>query len=99
MNGDAVVLIPYIEQESGAAEVWIGRCQDNEEDPVTRARRALTEFAAMDTDMDDTAGLRDHCDLWGADRILLPTDETPVRWTAYSIDGVLEGRLVDPSEY
>ncbi len=91
---DDVVLIPYIEQESGAAEVWIGRFKRESNDFVAQARQALAHFASMDAiAMDDTEGLQDHCDAWGADRILLPTDEVPVRWVGYSIAEVLEGRL------
>lgn len=80
------VLIPYIEQESGAAEVWIGRYNGI---PL----QALADFS--DCNMRNPKDIQAHCDSWGADRILLPTDETPPRWTAYTIVSVLAGKLIE----
>ena len=81
-----IVLIPYIDQESGAAEVWIG---GHNRIPLL----ALADFSGCDPR--NPEDIQAHCDDWGADRILLPTDETPRRWTAYTIDSVIAGQLVE----
>ncbi len=93
---DDVVLIPYIEKEGGAAEVWIGHCKRESNDLLGQAWQALASFADInETEIGDVEGLQDHCEAWGADRILLPTDETPPRWTAYTIASVLLGKPVE----
>lgn len=95
MNDAAIVLIPYIEHETGAAEVWIGRYAVASEDSTKVARQAVEDFAKHYVAPDDTAGVLEHCDGWHADRVLLPTNDTPVRWTAYQIAEALSGRLVE----
>ena len=85
-----IILIPYIEQEDGAAEVWIGRYDQTAYAHVDIPLLALANFAGRD--MRDREGIQEHCDGWNADRILLPTDETPPRWTAYTIASVLAGQ-------
>lgn len=89
-RNDPVVLIPYIEIEGGCAEVWIGR-DISGDNPLTKALSYLSRFAGTN----DPTDIREHCRIWGADRILLPDDDTPVCWTAYAIDEVLAGRLVE----
>ena len=78
---NSIILIPYIDQETGAAEVWIGRNHS--------AIQALADFSGED--MHDPGAIHEHCAHWQADRILLPTDEIPPRWTAYTIASVLSG--------
>ena len=78
---NAIILIPYIDQETGAAEVWIGRNRS--------AFQALADFSGED--MRDPEAIQAHCAHWQADRSLLPTDETLPRWTAYTIASVLAG--------
>lgn len=79
---NSIILIPYIDQETGAAEVWIGRNRS--------ALQALADFSGED--MRNMEAIHEHCAHWQADRILLPTDETLPRWTAYTIASVLAGR-------
>ena len=84
VTDNQIILIPYIEQETGVAEVWIGRAHRN------IARVALADFAGLDAR--DADGILAHCRDWHADRILLPTSDHPVRWTAYTIASVLVGQ-------
>lgn len=94
MDKYAVILIPYIEQEEGAAEVWIGRYERTAYAHVDIPLLALADFAGED--MCNPEGIEDHCDAWGADRILVPSEETPLpAWTAYTITSVLAGNRVE----
>ncbi|NMP24605.1 hypothetical protein [Sulfobacillus harzensis] len=93
MNDVVIILIPYTEQEGDTAEMWIGRYDKTAYAHVDIPLLALADFAGRD--MRDPEGIQEHCDGWNADRILLPTDETPPRWTAYTIASVLLGKLVE----
>lgn len=88
-----VILIPYTEQEGDTAEVWIGRYEKTAYAHVDIPLLALADFAGRD--MRDPKGIQEHCDAWHADRILVSTDETPPRWTAYTIASVLLGKPVE----
>ena len=89
-----VILIPYVEQEDDVAEVWIGRYERTAYAHVDIPLLALADFAGED--MRNPEGIQAHCDEWRADRILLPTSETPTRWRAYTIVSVLAGRREEP---
>lgn len=85
-----LALIPYITLEDDAAEVWI---IDVMEPPTTPEAvvAILAQFA--DEDPADHDAIAAHCDLWRADRILIP--ESAERWRAVSITAALAGRLVE----
>lgn len=89
-----VILIPYIAQDDDVAEVWIGRLERTAYAHVDIPLLALADFAGED--MRNPEGIQDHCDAWGADRILVPSEETPLpAWTAYTITSVLAGNRVE----
>lgn len=91
---DQMILIPYVEQEDNVAEVWIGMYDLDSSPQVDTPRLALADFSGCN--IRDTEEIQSHCDAWRADRILLPTRETPTRWTAYTIASVLAGRREEP---
>ncbi|POB12162.1 hypothetical protein [Sulfobacillus sp. hq2] len=86
-------LIPYLEMEDDAAEVWI--------DPVSAPPTTPAEVVAVlarfaDADPADLEAIATHCDAWHADRILLP-DAGGTQWRSVWIADALDGRLVDTS--
>lgn len=89
-----VILIPYVEQEDDVAEVWIGRYDVDTSAQVDIPRLALAQFSGCS--VRESEAIQAHCDGWRADRILLPTSETPTRWMAYTIASVLAGHREEP---
>ena len=83
-----IVLIPYIDPNTGEPEVWIGDYSP-EVNAQDTAFRALVEFADMD--QHNRAGILDHCDTYHIDKVLLPTKKTPVYWYPVAIVDVLVG--------
>lgn len=80
---EKTAMVPFI--ESDEATVYVTGVGDGP--PIEMAREAVAQFA--DTDKPDV--ILDHCERWGATRVLVPSGDH--QWTAYTIHSVLAGRL------
>lgn len=90
----AIVLIPYLDRDPEANEVYIVVLHDPPTDRRAFALSALAEFAhCTPDDLDAIAG---ECDAWNATRILLPDPQAPSQWCAWSIPAFLDGRWEEP---
>ena len=83
---ESIVLIPYIDPETGDAEIWIGGYAP-EVSAQDMALRGLAEFADMD--QHNRAGILEHCETLYINKTLLPTKEPPVYWYPVTITDVL----------
>ena len=88
------VLIPYIQMEDDAAEVWIAPVSAP---PATPAEVVAVLARFADADPENPETIAEHCDAWHADRILLP-DACGTQWRSVWIADALDGRLVDTSD-